>query len=49
MKGTVPTAINWKVILILFIVFLILLFMFQMGIIQKIISAINPVLKIIPG
>jgi len=48
-KGDVRSALNWKVILILLIAFLIMLFLFQIGIITKIVESIKPILTIIPG
>lgn len=50
MKGTIKWAINTKVVvLILLFVFLGLLFLFQMGLKDKILSVITPILKIWPG
>lgn len=48
-KGDIRSALSWKVILILFFVFIILLFLFQMGIINKIVMSIGPILRITQG
>ncbi len=47
-KGDIRSALSWKVILILTILFVALLMLFQMGIIRKIIEGIKPILITIP-
>ena len=46
-KGDVRSAISWKIILILTILFVGLLILFQMEIIQKIVDAIKIVIETI--
>jgi hypothetical protein len=43
-KGDVRSAISWKIILILTILFIGLLILFQFGIIRKIVDAIKPII-----
>jgi len=45
-KGDVREAIGWKILLILLLFFLILMFMFHLGIIQKIVMGIKPIIRI---
>ncbi len=47
-KGDVPTALSWKVVLILTILFIGLLILLQLGIIKKIVEAIKPIIITIP-